>query len=77
MTVVPLEVVEPTPDKDTIEAIEGLLDRVRSGECIAVAFVEVGRDRSVATARFADNSHHLLTSGAATLAARLAMDGIK
>jgi hypothetical protein len=65
------------PNEDAIALVEGLLERLRSGESVAVAFVEVFRNRSVATAWCESESYHLLNSGAAGLAARLAMDGIE
>ncbi len=68
---------DPPTNKDAIEMIEGLLERLKAGESVAVAFVEVFRDRSVAHAWSDSASYHLLNSGAAGLAARIAMDGIE
>lgn len=59
---------------EAVEMLSGLLERVRSGEAIAVAFVEVKRGGIVANA-FANSrtgSYHALNSGAARLAYRLA-----
>ena len=65
-----------TENADAIALIEGVAERLRSGETTSVAIVEVLRGRQVAMAwsQSADGSYHLLNSGAARLAARLALD---
>lgn len=73
-TIVEFKRVAKGANGDAIELAEGLLERLRSGEAIAVAFVEVGADGSVGTAYSKSSSYHLLNSGAARLASRLAID---
>ena len=51
---------------------EELLERLRAGQSVAVAFVEVKRGGIVATAFSKSDVFHFLNSGAATLANRLA-----
>lgn len=65
-----------TPNADALKLVEDVAGRLRSGESIAVALVEVRKGREVATAwsQSPDGSYHLLNSGAARLAARLALD---
>lgn len=61
------------PNVDAIELVEGLLERLKSGDAVAVAFAEVHADGSVATAWCKSSYYHHLNSGAATLAARIAI----
>lgn len=57
---------------DAVHLIEDVLERLRRGESIAVAVVEVMKAGNVATAYCKSQSYHHLNSGAARLAARLA-----
>lgn len=70
---VKLSLVADEVNTEAVELLSGLLERVRGGESVAVAIVEVRRGGVVSTA-FA-NSHsgayHALNSGAARLASRL------
>lgn len=68
--VVQLKSRETNPD--AIALVEGLLARLRSGEAVAVAFVEVCRGQLVATEYDCGREYHALNSGAARLAHRLA-----
>ena len=61
------------PNLDALEMIEGIASRIKSGETVAVGAVEVMRDRGVATS-YSNGSYHLLNSGAARLASRLASE---
>lgn len=74
MSVIELRAARTSVNDDAIELVEGLLERLRSGDALAVAIVEVRRDREVATAYSASDQYHYLNSGAARLAARLALD---
>lgn len=62
------------PNMSALELAQGLIDRIKSGEAVDIAIVEVGSNKRVATAWSAGNSYHLLNSGAARLAARLASE---
>lgn len=64
----------PEINRCAIEMVEGLLERLRSGEAVAVALVEVKADGFVATGYSKSRHYHHLNSGAATLAHRLAGD---
>lgn len=70
-----IEKVLPTPpNQDAIQVLEGILERLRSGESLAIAYVEVRQMGSVATG-WADHPtgrYHFLCSGAARLLSRLA-----
>lgn len=57
---------------EVIEFLEAALERARSGDIIGVALVEVSKGRDVAFDHVGE-SYHLLNSGAARLAARLAI----
>lgn len=58
---------------EAVEIIEELLGRLKSGQSIAVAFIEVKKGGIVATCFSTDNDcFHQLNSGAASLANRLA-----
>lgn len=61
-------------NKNAIELVEEILVRLKSGESVAFGFVEVRKARTVATgySDCKDGAYHLLNSGAARLAARLA-----
>lgn len=61
---------------DAIALVEGLLERLKAGEAISVAIVEVLKGRTVTTAwaDSPDGNYHLLNSGAARLAHRLAAE---
>ena len=61
-------------NSDAIALIEGTLERLRSGETVAVAVVEVLADGAVVTHYSESEYYHQLNSGAARLAARLALD---
>lgn len=65
---------EAMVNSDAVELVEGLLERLRSGEAVAVALVEVQKGNVVATAFSKSMYYHQLNSGAARLAARLALD---
>lgn len=62
------------PNAHALELIEACAERLRSGESIAVALVEVRKGRTVGSAwsEAPDGSYHLLNSGVARLAHRLA-----
>ena len=62
------------PNEGAIELVEGLIDRLKSGDALAVAFVEVRRGNTVCTGYSTSNQYHCLNSGAAILASRLAAD---
>lgn len=62
----------PAPSQAAIDLVSGLLERLKSGECVAAAIVDVSPDGGVGTGWSKSQHHHLLTSGAATLAWRLA-----
>lgn len=64
----------PEINLDAIELLEGTLARLRRGESVAVALVEVFANGGVGTAYCKSNHYHQLNSGAARLAARLAVD---
>ena len=69
--------LQPVPDlvsEDALELAEQILARVRNGETVSLAVVEVRRDRSVACAWSSGDSYHRLNSGAARLANRLASE---
>lgn len=59
-------------DPDLLERAEELLARVKSGETLALATVEVQRGRIVQTGWSDNGYYHELNSGAARLANRLA-----
>lgn len=73
-----LKIVGPGVNEDAVSLLEETLARVRSGETISIGIVETHRNRGVSTTYTSPpgGSYHLLNSGAARLAARLAnMDG--
>ena len=72
--VVPLHLADEPVNEDAVQMIEGLLERLRSGEAVAVAVVEVMKAGTVATAYSTSFSYHQLNSGAARLASRLASE---
>lgn len=72
--VVPLHLAAEAVNEDGVKLIEGLLERLRSGEAVAVAVVEVMKAGTVATAYSASSSYHQLNSGAARLSSRLASE---
>lgn len=59
---------------DAIELVSGVLERLRKGETIAVAVVEVLSAGGVGTHYSKSDKYHQLNSGVARLAARLALD---
>lgn len=69
---------KPKPiNHDAIEMVEGLLERLKSGETYSVALVEVYADsNTVATAwsKGGGGQFHQLNSGVSILAYRLAKD---
>lgn len=74
LRLVPAVSGHPDRNDDAIQLVEGLLERLRSGEALAVAIVEVQKGGNVATAFSKGLHYHALNSGAARLAARLALD---
>lgn len=68
-----LRVLPPArmPNRDAIDMVEGLLSRLKAGDSVAVAFVDVKPGGYVATAWACGGHYHALNSGAAILAARL------
>jgi hypothetical protein len=65
--------VQDKPNAEAITMIENLLERLKSGDTIAVAFVEVAKRRTVSIWAPAapDGCYHCLNSGAARLAMRI------
>ena len=61
-------------NQEAIEIVEDVLARLKSGESLAVAVVEIRQGRTVGTAYSASDYYHELNSGAARLAARIAME---
>lgn len=61
-------------NQDAIELCEGVLERLRSGESVAFGFVEVLRGHRVVTGWSKSEVYHLLNSGAARLANRIASE---
>jgi hypothetical protein len=61
-----------TPSQEAIELVDGVLARLKSGESVAAAIVEVKPGGLVAQGWSGGPYHHELSSGAATLAWRLA-----
>lgn len=59
---------------DAIEIVEGLLERLKAGEVVAVAIVEVLREAGVANHYSQSNRYFELMAGVARLHARLAVD---
>ena len=74
MSVVSLHSAPALVSEDALELAEQILARVRNGETVGLAVVEVRRDRSVACAWSQGDSYHRLNSGAARLANRLASE---
>lgn len=66
----------PKTNDDAIALVEGLLERLKAGEAVSVAVVEVLKSKTVATAwsDSPDGNYHLLNSGVARLAHRLAAE---
>lgn len=75
--VVPLKKVELYVNHEATDRVAALLERLRAGDVVAMAFVEVARGGRVATAY--SNSemghYHSLMSGASRLQHRLASVG--
>lgn len=73
--VVPLKKVDLYVNEEAVRGVEALLERLRSGETVALALVEVRRANTVADGFFNSEMghYHLLMSGSARLHARLAM----
>lgn len=69
-----LKVASDPVNQDALELAEQTVERIKAGEVIAVAIIEVRKARTVATAISASSAYHELNSGAARLAARLAND---
>ena len=67
---------QPYINSDAIEIIEGLLERFKSGQSVALAVVEVMAEeaKGVATIYSTSDRYHQLCSGCARLAARIALD---
>lgn len=74
LKLVPVVPGYPERNEDAIQLVEGVLERLRSGEVLAVAVVEVQKGGNVATAFSKATHYHALNSGAARLAAQLALD---
>lgn len=74
MSVVSLHAAPSLVSEDALELAEQVLARIRSGETVSLAVVEVRKDRSVACAWSQGDSYHRLNSGAARLANRLASE---
>lgn len=72
MPVVSLTTVDNEINEDAQRLVEETLTRVKSGDVIAVALVEIRKARTVAIAVSRSSSYHELNSGAARLAAHLA-----
>jgi hypothetical protein len=56
------------------ELLNEVMERIASGETVAIALIEVRKGHSVATDWSENGQYHLLNSGAARLAARLASE---
>lgn len=70
-----LRVLDDRPvNSDALQLAEATVERIKSGEVIAVAIVEVRRERTVAIAYSRSDQYHLLNSGAARLANRIASE---
>jgi hypothetical protein len=75
MKVVELNVVEHNEINEVaVQEVEGLLERLKSGDSTAVGVVEVKRGNYVATFYVAGRHYHELNSGAARLANRIARE---
>lgn len=68
------ELPRPEPCQDAVELVEELLARLKSGETVAVAIVDVRLGSAVATAWAGNEHYHKLNSGAARLSVRLASE---
>jgi hypothetical protein len=66
--VLPGVVIPGNADPEIQEAVENLLSRVRSGDVVALGYVEVYRDGKVAIGHINKTNFHELNSGAAWLA---------
>lgn len=67
--------IKPLENARNVEAIkmcEGVLQRLKAGDSVAFAYVEVMRGHNVATGYSGGTTYHLLNSGAARLAHRIA-----
>lgn len=73
-TVVPFSKVGDEIHTDTVNLLRDVLAKAEAGEIIAVAIIAVEKARTVATAWSQSDQYHLLNSGAARLAHRLAGD---
>ncbi len=69
-----VQIVREGVNQDALKLAEEMLARIRSGETISIGLVEVLRGRTVITAASKGEAYHLLNSGAARLAATLAME---
>lgn len=69
---VTIQTIEVVKNGEAISMCEAVLERLRSGESVAFGFVEVRRGRTVGTGWSRSEVYHLLNSGAARLAHRLA-----
>ncbi|MCV9940924.1 hypothetical protein OIU35_31625 [Boseaceae bacterium BT-24-1] len=69
-----IKVAESPVNESALELVEETMARVKTGEVIAVAIIEVRKARTVATSISTSSAYHELNSGAARLAARLATD---
>jgi hypothetical protein len=72
--VVPLLIPE-TVNQSVVDVVEDALAKAKSGEATAIAVVMVLRGRETLTYVSKSNDYHMLNSGAAILAARLANSG--
>lgn len=71
----PIRLVEvPNPvNEDAIGLVEEVLARLKAGETLSLAVIEVKKQRTVGIAWSVNENYHELMSGAARLQARLAL----
>lgn len=70
--IVPLSLAAEKVNKDALCLAEETVERLKRGEVIAVAIIEVRKAGTVATAVSKSSCYHALNSGAARLASHLA-----
>lgn len=61
-------------NQEAVKLAEDVLERLIAGETIALAVIEVRKCHTVATGYCAADQYHLLNSGAARLAVRIASE---
>lgn len=69
-----LHVIAVPKNDEAIAMCEIVLERLRTGESVAFGFVEVTRERTVTIGWARSEVYHLLNSGAARLACRIAAE---